>query len=66
MNEFLVKLHDRKVRYDMRRDEAGLTMLAYALGAAVILVPLAAAVFLLGTETVSDAEDKVNSALAAQ
>ncbi len=66
MTKFLVKLHDRKVHFDMRRDEEGLTMLAYAFGAAVIIVPLAAAVFAFGSSTVDEAAAKVNGALAAQ
>ena len=66
MTKFLVKLHDSKARYDIRRDEEGLTMLAYALGAAVIIVPLAAAVFAFGDAAVDDAAAKVNGALAAQ
>ena len=64
MTKFIVKLHDRKARYDLRRDEEGLTMLAYALGAAVIIVPLAGLVLAFGTSAVSDAGDKVNGVLA--
>ena len=60
-----IRLHDRKLRRDLKRDEEGLTMLAYALGAAVIIVPLAAAVFAFGQSAVNDAADKVNGALAA-
>ena len=60
-----IRLHDRKLRRDLKRDEEGLTMLAYALGAAVIIVPLAAAVFAFGQDAVNDAADKVNGALAA-
>ena len=56
--------HDRKHQLDMRNDEDGLTMLAYALGAAVIIVPLAAAVFLFGQGAVNDAAAKVDGALA--
>ncbi len=44
----IVKLQDRKMQRQIQRDEEGLTMLAYALGAAVIIVPLAAAVFAFG------------------
>ena len=65
MTKLLVKLHDSKARLDMRRDEEGLTMLAYALGAAVIIVPLASAVFLFGQGAVNDAANEVDSALAA-
>ncbi len=59
-----VRLHDRKLQRDLKRDEQGLTMLAYALGAAVIIVPLAAAVFAFGQDAVNDAADKVDTALA--
>ena len=59
------KWHDRKRQIDLRRDEDGLTMLAYALGAAVIIVPLACAVFLFGQGAVNDAANEVDSALAA-
>ena len=64
MTKFIVKLHDRKARLDMRRDEEGLTMLAYALGAAVIIVPLAGLVLAFGTSAVSDAGTKVNGVFA--
>lgn len=59
----LVRLHDRKLQQDLRRDEEGLTMLAYALGAAVIVVPLAGLVFLMGSEAVSEAGDKIDDAI---
>ena len=62
--KIVVRLHDAKLRQDLRRDEEGLTMLAYALGAAVIIVPLAAAVLTLGTRTVTDAEVKLDAAIA--
>ncbi len=62
--KIVVRLHDAKLQRDLRRDEEGLTMLAYALGAAVIVVPLAAAVLTLGTRAVTDAEVKLDAALA--
>ncbi len=62
--KIVVRFHDAKLQRDLRRDEAGLTMLAYALGAAVIIVPLAAAVLTLGTRAVTDAEVKLDAALA--
>ena len=61
-----VRAHDRKLQRDLKRDEEGLTMLAYALGAAVIIVPLAAAVFAFGNDAVNDAAAKVNTALGTQ
>ena len=45
------------------QDEQGLTILAYALGAAVILVPMAAAMYLFGASTASDASDIVDNAI---
>ena len=36
-----VKLHDRHMQHSLHREEAGLTLLAYALGAASSIVPLA-------------------------
>ena len=59
------KWHDHKRQIDLRRDEDGLTMLAYALGAAVIIVPLASAVFLFAQGAVNDAANEVDTALAA-
>ena len=58
-----VRMHDHKLQRDLRRDEEGLTMLAYAVGAAVIIVPLAAAVFASGQDAVNNAGDKVDAAL---
>lgn len=55
-----VKLHDAK----LRRDEQGLTMLAYALGAAIIVVPLAGLMFAFSNDTVSEAEAIVDAAVA--
>ena len=60
----VVRIHDRKLQRELQRDEEGLTMLAYALGAAVIIVPLAAAIFAFGQSAVNDAAAKVNGALA--
>lgn len=62
--KIVVRLHDAKLRRDFQRDEEGLTMLAYALGAAVIIVPLAAAVLTLGNSAVTDAGVKLDAALA--
>ena len=64
LNKTAIKLHDRKLQHDLKRDEEGLTMLAYALGAAVIIVPLAAAVLALGNSAVTDAGVKVDAAAA--
>ena len=58
----IVKFHDRKLQNDLRRDEAGLTMLAYALGAAIVIVPLAILVATFGINTVTDAGHVVGNA----
>ncbi len=61
----IVKIHDRKLQNDLRRDEEGLTMLAYALGAAIVIVPLAILVVGFGTKAVNDAGAIVDTALPA-
>ena len=61
----VVRMHDAKIQRDLRRDEEGLTMLAYALGAAVIIVPLAGAVLLFGNTAVNTAGDQVNGVLGS-
>ena len=53
------KLHDAK----LQRDEQGLTMLAYALGAAVIIVPIAALTFEFSNQAANDAEAVVDAAI---
>ncbi len=60
-----MKIHDRKLQNDLRRDEEGLTMLAYALGAAIVIVPLAILVVGFGTKAVNDAGAIVDTALPA-
>ena len=62
--KMVVRFHDAKLQRDLERDEEGLTMLAYALGAAVIIVPLAAAVLAFGNKAVTDAGVVVDGALA--
>ncbi len=47
----------------LSQDETGLTMLAYALGAAVIVVPLAVAFTLFGVEAVNGADAAVDGAI---
>lgn len=63
LNTTAIKLHDHKLQRDLKRDEEGLTMLAYALGAAVIIVPLAAAVLTFGESTVTKAGLEVDAVL---
>jgi Flp pilus assembly pilin Flp len=58
-----VRMHDHKLQRDLKRDEEGLTMLAYALGAAVIIVPLAGLVLAFGKAAVNEAGSQVNNAL---
>ncbi len=60
----VVRLHDAKIQRDLRRDEEGLTMLAYALGAAVIIVPMAAAVLAFGTSATDGAKADVDALFA--
>ncbi len=57
----IVKLHDHKIQRDLKRDEEGLTILAYALGAAIIVIPLAALVLGFGTSAVKNAGDIVDT-----
>ncbi len=54
-----VKLHDAK----LQRDEQGLTMLAYAMGAAIILVPLAGLMFAFSNDTATEAEAVIDAAI---
>ena len=63
LNTTAIKLHDHKLQRDLKRDEEGLTMLAYALGAAVIIVPLGGAVLAFGESTVTKAGVEVDSVL---
>ena len=45
----------------LRSDEAGLTMLAYALGAAAVLAPVASMLFGFGTDTAAQAGEKTDA-----
>ena len=47
----------------LSRDETGLTMLAYTLGAPVIVVPMAVAFTLFGVDAVTGAEAAVDGAI---
>ena len=55
-----VKLHDRRLR-PLREDEAGLSLLAYALGAAFIVVPLGIVMFVFGSDAANKATNDVAS-----
>jgi len=59
-----VRLHDRTAHLSLGRDEAGLSMLAYAIGAAVVVVPLAFAIAFFGGSSVQQSHDLVNGAIA--
>ncbi len=59
MKSVFAALHTRA----LAQDEKGLTILAYALGAAAILVPMSAAMYLFGTNMASDASDIVDNAI---
>ena len=56
-----VKVQDWRLQQQLHRDEEGLTILAYALGAAFVVIPLAAAMILFG----QSASDKASADLAA-
>ena len=60
-----VKLQDVRMQRQLHADEQGLSLLAYALGAAVIVAPLAVALLLFGQSAVSSAEAQVATAVAA-
>ena len=61
----LVKLQDRRAHIGaLREDEQGLTLVAYALGAAIIVVPLALLLVTFGSDAVGSAETAVDGALA--
>ena len=62
MTKTFVKLQDRRMQ--MHQDEEGLSMLAYALGAALVVVPISAALLTFGTGAVTDAEAVVDGAIA--
>ena len=59
--EALVRAQSRRVD----RDASGLSLLAYALGAAVIIAPLVILLLPVAQDAVSEAEAGVDAALAA-
>ena len=61
----IVKFHDWRLQRRLHDDEQGLSLLAYALGAAFIVVPIAIAMFLFGTATTDSASNDMASLLAA-
>jgi len=60
-----VRLHDRRLRRQMHDDEQGLSLVAYALGAAFIVVPMAIALFLFGQQASGRAESDLAGLLGA-
>lgn len=58
-----VMVHDASSCREFRRDDAGLTILAYALGAALILVPLAILLWEFGSAAEQSARDTIEPAL---
>ena len=63
-NQVLVKYQDWQLRR-LRDDEAGLSLVAYALGAAFIVVPLAIALFLFGQQATTRADADLANLLTA-
>ena len=61
MRNLGTKLYVKAQDWRLQRDEEGLTILAYALGAAFVVIPLAAAMILFG----QSASDKASADLAA-
>ena len=46
----VVKYHDWQARRRLDQDEEGLSLVAYALGAAFLVVPIAIALFVFGAQ----------------
>jgi Flp pilus assembly pilin Flp len=65
VNQVFVKYHDWQSRRRFDRDEKGLSLVAYALGAAFIVVPMAIALFLFGQQASGRAETDLGGLLAA-
>ncbi len=61
-----VKYDDwHRQRRDLNADEEGLSLVAYALGAAFIVVPLAIALFVFGQDAASKADEDLQALLLA-
>ncbi len=65
VNHAFVKYHDWQTRRRFDKDEEGLSLVAYALGAAFIVVPMAIALFLFGTQATGRASTDLGTLLAA-
>ena len=60
-----VRYHDWQTRRQISKDEEGLSLVAYALGAAFIVVPMAIALFLFGQQATGRADADLTSLLGA-
>ena len=58
-----VKCQDRRLQRQLHQDEEGLSLLAYALGAALIVAPLAIAMMVFGMDAADSADSQVETAL---
>ncbi len=58
-----VMVHDASFCREFRRDDSGLTLMAYALGAALILVPLAILLWEFGSSAEQSARETLAPAL---
>jgi len=65
ITQTFVKYHDWQARRRFERDEEGLSLVAYALGAAFIVVPLAIALFLFGQQATTRADADLANLLTA-
>ena len=65
ITQTFVKYHDWQARRRFERDEEGLSLVAYALGAAFIVVPLAIALFLFGQQATTRADADLANLLIA-
>jgi len=64
-NQAFAKFQDWQLQRRLGEDEAGLSLVAYALGAAFIVVPMAIALFLFGQQASSRADADLSALLAA-
>ena len=65
VNKTFVKYHDWQAHRQIEQDENGLSLVAYALGAAFIVVPMAIALFLFGQQATTRADADLTTLLAA-
>ncbi len=65
VTQTFVKYHDWQARRRFERDEEGLSLVAYALGAAFIVVPMAIALFLFGQQATGRADADLTALLGA-